>query len=64
MDLNTIIQYSLVGICIAAIAVRIIIKFVRLRKRGLSHINSCCGCSLSSHCSKTGEQGHPARREC
>ncbi len=64
MNLNSIIQYSLVGICIAVIAVRIIIKFMRLKKKGLSQTGSCCGCSLSNHCAKTGEQSLPTRRGC
>lgn len=48
---NTIIQYALVGIILAAIIIWIVWKMIKLRKKGAT-LNSCCGCAIADSCRK------------
>lgn len=44
------LQYIVVGLVLFGAAVYIVIKLIKLRRKG--HIDSCCGCSLSETCNK------------
>lgn len=45
---NLLIQYILVGIILLSVAVWIIVKIVRLRKKGVSP--ACAGCVIANRC--------------
>lgn len=54
LSLNILIQYTIVGILILVAIVWLFVKTLRKDKKG-----GCCGCSLASTCSQT---GNPQRR--
>lgn len=49
-SLNIIIQYSLVGIILLAIAIFLFVKILRRSKENSS--GGCCGCGLAENCKK------------
>lgn len=53
MDINIIIQYVLVGLCLAAIVIWIVLKLVKFRKKEATGLSSCGCCSLGDSCKKT-----------
>ncbi len=48
--MNEVVQYIMLGVVLFAAAVYIIIKLVKLRRKG--RLDSCCGCALSDTCNK------------
>lgn len=60
MDRNLVIQYTIVGIILLAVAVWLTVKFIRKGKRRGS--GACAGCALSAHCSKPTPD--PSSKDC
>lgn len=48
--MNELVQYIMVGVVLFVAGVYIIIKLVKLRKKG--KLDTCCGCALSDTCNK------------
>ena len=48
--MNLTIQYIIVGIILAAVAVYIVLKLIKLKKSDTPP--ACAGCALSKNCSK------------
>lgn len=50
-DINTAIQWTLVGLAIAGALIWLVAKVLKMRKRG-NDDGGCYGCSLSENCKK------------
>ena len=51
MDTNEAIQWTLVGLAIAAALIWLTVKVLKMKKRE-GEEGGCCGCSLSENCKK------------